>query len=494
MKADARKVADAADAAAEGRLPADPFVNGERIIVDGEPLPLTDSGNAERLIRLHGDDLRFCPLMRKWFAWDGARWRLDNLAQVERWAKEAVRSISAEAARAEDSKPLLRHALRSESGKARREVVSLASAEEGIAVLPEQLDADPLLLNVINGTLDLRTLKLREHRRSDLITKIAPVEFTPEAECPRWEAFLRTVTKGDPTLMAFLQRAAGYAITGDIGAHVLFFLHGAGRNGKGTFVNTLLGMLGDYAVKVPTEILLARKGERHPTTLTLLHGRRFAICNEANEGRKFDLAVLKDLTGGDQITAHRMREDDWSFWPTHKLFLTANSKPRVPENNAAVWERMMLVPFEVEIPRAERDPTLLAKLKAEWPGILAWAIRGLAAWREAGEGRNGLGVPARVEMATESYRVEEDVIGAFVEERCLLLPTAKVPKPELYKEFSRWSEQNAEATLSKHDFNGRVAQLPGVDGSDKLRTGKARLWHGIGLRAAPMQTETEARA
>jgi putative DNA primase/helicase len=455
-----------------------------------EPLPLTDSGNAERLIRMHGGDLRFCPLMRKWFTWDGTRWRLDNLAQVERWAKGAVRAIAGEVEREEDEKKraaLLRHALRSESGKARREMVSLAAAEAGIAVLPEQLDTDALLLNVVNGTLDLRTLELREHRRGDLITKIAPVEFNAKAECPLWEEFLRTVTKDDPTLIDFLQRAAGYAITGDVGAHVLFFLYGGGRNGKGTFVNTLLAMLGDYAVKVPTEILLARKGERHPTTLTMLQGKRFIVCNEVNEGRKFDMAALKDLTGGDPITAHRMREDDWTFWPSHKLFLTGNSRPRVPENSAAAWERITLVPFEVEIARDKRDPNLFGKLREEWPGILTWAVRGLEKWREAGEGRQGLLIPTRVEEATDGYRVDEDVIGAFVEDRCVLIPTAKVAKPDLFKEFRRWSEENGEPLLGKGEFNARIANLSGVGG--KTRTGKARFWTGIAIRTAPMQTE-----
>jgi len=460
-------------------------------------LPLSDLGNAQRLVRLHGDDLRYCHPWGAWLAFDGARWKVDDTAQVERFAKGAVRSIAKEVEDAKDEKEatkLLSHALKSQQVQRHRAMIDLARSEDGIPVLPALLDADPMLLNVANGTIDLRTGELRPHRREDLITKLAPVDFDPDAQCPMWTEFLRRIMNGDESLIGFLRRAAGYALTGDVGAHVLFFFHGAGRNGKTTFVNTLFGLLGDYAVKVPTEILLAKRGERHPTTLTMLAGARFVSCNEANEGRKFDLAVLKDLTGGDMITAHRMRENDWTWRPSHKLFFTANSKPRVTESSTAVWERMMLVPFAVEIPRDERDPHLLEKLKSEWPGILAWAVRGCAAWRAEGEGRKGLGVPAPVEDATSAYRVEEDVIGSFVEDRCVLLPTARVSKPELHKEFLRWATDNSEPPLGKHEFNARVAMVPGVDGTG--RTGKARLWTGIGIRTAPTQTEMreEARA
>ncbi len=484
---------DATDLAAEGTLEANPFTSAVPL---DEPLPPTDLGNAQRLVRLHGADLRHCHPWGSWLPFDGMRWKVDDTAQVERWAKNAVRSIAEEAAQATDdkeAKKLLGHALKSQQAQRHRAMIDLARSEEGIPVLPAQLDADPMLFNVQSGTLELSTGRFREHRREDLISKVAAVRYDASATYPAFAKCLERIIP-DADVRGYLQRAFGYCLTGDVSAQVLFFAHGGGANGKSTLLNAILRLWGDYATRAPSELLLASRGDRHPTEKTVLHGRRLAVCYEANEGRKFDLAVVKTLTGGDPITARGMRQDFWTFPPQHKLWLAANAKPVVAANDEATWRRIQCIPFEVTILEEERDPALPEKLAAELPGILNWALVGCREWLQAGGGKKGLGEPPKVREATESYRIQEDTIGAFVADRCVVLPTARAAKPELYKEFKTWAEDNGEPALTKHEFNARIAQIPGVDGD--VRTGKARLWRGIGLRTAPVQTEInpEARA
>ncbi len=216
-----------------------------------------------------------------------------------------------------------------------------------------------------------------------------------------------------------------------------------------------------------------------------------AVCQEIKEGRRFDLGTLKSLTGRDPITARRMREDNWTFLPTHKLWLAANNQPRVPENDEATWRRILLVPFSVTIPEAERDPGLSRRCAQEAPGILAWAVRGLLDWRSAGEGRKGLGAPEPVTSATAAYREQEDMLGAFLRDRCVLVSTASIAKGELYEEFQKWCEANREAAMAKRNFIARVDRLAGVtDGKVNSNRG----WRGIGILGAPQQNDLQVGA
>jgi putative DNA primase/helicase len=224
-------------------------------------------------------------------------------------------------------------------------------------------------LNVQNGTLDLKTGELLPHRQEDLITKLAPVDYDPAADCPRWEAFLHRVMAENNDLVRFLQRAAGYALTGDVSEHALHFLYGTGRNGKGTFLETFLAILGDYATTVDANLLVAKRNDDHPTGLTDLDGRRFVATQEVEDGRRMAEALVKKLTGGDLIKARRMRENNYEFDPVHKLFLAANHKPEIRGTDEAIWSRIMLVPFEVFIPPVERIRNLKNILVTFFPHI-----------------------------------------------------------------------------------------------------------------------------
>ena len=329
------------------------------------------------------------------------------------------------------------------------------------------------LLNVENGTVDLRKGELREHRRADLITKLAPVEYDPGAQAPTWEAALERLLPSHD-LRTFFQRFVGYCLTGDTSEQVLVFLHGLGANGKSTIINALLDVLGDYGQQAAPELLTV-KGYSHPTELADLKGARLVASIEVEEGKRLAESLVKQLTGGDRIKARRMREDFWEFEATHKLLLAANHKPVVRGTDHAIWRRIKLVPFNVTIPEHEKDKKLPEKLHAERAGILAWAIRGCLDWQQ-----NGLGESEEVSMATADYRREMDVLAAFMEECCVLSEDVHAEATPLYNVFRKWCVTAGEPEKSQTRFGSMLRDRGFKDG--KHSQTRRKLWRGIGLR------------
>lgn len=396
-----------------------------------------DIGNAERLVAQHGQDLRYCVGLG-WFAWDGKRWRHEDTGEEVRRAIVTVRSIADEAAKieAEDQRTAV-EAWGKKSGGAERvgAMVRLAKSHAGIATTPAALDADPWLLNVGNGTLDLRTGELVPHRRDTLATKLAPVSYVPSAACPRWMQFLEE-TQPDVVVRSFLQRLIGYSLTGVIREHVLPIHYGDGRNGKGVFINTILAVLGGYGAAPQASLLMAKPGaEEHPTGLTMLLGCRLAAISETKQGQSIDVALVKQLTGGDPVTARRMRENFFTFDPTHKLMLSTNHRPGIRETKDAIWSRVMLIPWLVSF-KGREDFALTDKLKTELEGILAWAVRGCLQWQAV-----GLLPPASVLAATKSYREDQDTFGDFLTEKCILESDAKVTRKALRLAYETWAKE-----------------------------------------------------
>ena len=453
-------------------------VNGRRLEAVGadrlRDMRMTDIGNARRFVREHRDDLRYVPGLG-WHAWDGKRWRYDDDGEVLRRAGRTVGTLLAEAIEEPDTE-LREHAKASASRRRLEAMVALAAVERPVIARVDELNADPWLFTCANGTLDLGTGTLREHRRGDLITKLAPVAYDREATCPTWDGFLATIFAGDEELIAFLQRAAGYSLTGLSREHVLLFCHGPGANGKTTFLRTLQRVAGEWAIQAEPDLLLAKRSETHPTGLADLFGVRLSVCVEVDEGRRFAESLVKLLTGGDKLRARRMRQDFFEFEPHHTIWLGANHKPTVRGTDNAIWRRIKLVPFTVTIPPNEQDSELLDKLAAELPGILAWAVRGAIKYAE-----NGLTAPAVVEAATTAYRNEQDVLGAFFEDRCLLDPGAEVKASDLYSAYTAWCEAAHEHVLRRRDFGLRLGEL----GFEPHKGAKgSRWWRGIGLSEA----------
>ncbi len=360
----------------------------------------------------------------------------------------------------------------------------IAMAKSDLAIGPEELDTDPWLFNVENGTIDLRTGKMREHRKEDFITKLAPVVFDPAATCPRWEKFLRTIFQGKEDLVGYVQRLVGCCLTGVVEEHMLPFLYGTGANGKSTLCETVLKLMGpDYAMKAAPDLLMAKRGETHPTDRADLFGKRFVACIETEEGRRMAEALTKELTGGDRVRARRMREDFWEFTPTHHVWLAGNHKPAITGADHGIWRRVKLIPFDVVIPEDQQDKKLPAKLVAELPGILNWAIAGCLAWQ-----RDGMQEPEIVRAATAEYSTEMDEVGQFIEEHCELGPDLMAPATELYEAFLK---QTGNTRISQQTFGSRLRQKGFERGRITSGVNKAKHgWRGLRLRS---DADREAR-
>jgi putative DNA primase/helicase len=464
------------------RGPAIPSGNGSKPPIGAVLTPhhTTDVGNGARLVARHGRDLRFSHPWKTWLVWDGSRWTEDKTGEVMRRAKDTVASIYAEAAQApneEARKALASWAGRSESVQRLKAMIESAQSEAGVAVLPENLDADPWLLNVENGTLDLRTAELRERRREDLITKLVPVSYDPDAQCPRWLAFLGEIMAGKQALVAYLQRVLGYCLTGRTSEQCFWILHGTGANGKSVLVNTMRALSGDYAEQTPATTFMARRDQAGTNDLAKLRGARFVSAIESEDGQRLAEGLVKQLTGEDALTVRFLFQEFFTFKPAFKVVLATNHRPTIRGTDPAIWRRVRLVPFSVTIPADQQDRELGTKLLEELPGILAWAVEGCQQWLEDGSLRD----PPEVLAATADYRAEQDRLADFIAECCVEGPGQTAPAGELYSAYREWSERAGEKPASQKWFGQRLKER-GHNNDARLPSGR-KAWRGVGLRA-----------
>lgn len=436
----------------------------------------TDLGNAERLVQRHGQDLHYVYAWKKWLVWDGKRWRPDETGEVERMAKATVRAIYQEAADDldPDNRPkVAAWAKASEHHSRIKAMIELAKSEPGVAVLPSELDTNPMELNLLNGTLHLGAKALFEHRRDSLITKLAPVEWNPEAKSETWDDFLRQILPDEPD-RSYLQRIIGYALTGDVREQTLFVFFGFGSNGKSTVMEAVRSMLGDYAQQASSELFLVKRPGAIPTDVARLQGARFVTASETEDGSRLAEAQIKQLTGGDRVTARRLYADPTEFDPTHKLFLTTNHKPQVRGNDEAMWRRIRLFPFSVTIKDADRDDALPATLRRPHilAAILRWAVEGCDEWQ-----RIGLGTSPNVVKATAEYREESDVFGQFIEDVCSVGLDHRVRTGDLYDAYKDWAKENGYAPMTAKSFGLKLKERF----FEPCKLGKARGWRGLTL-------------
>lgn len=435
---------------------------------------LTDIGNGERLAYYHGDKLRYVPQWG-WLAYTGRKWERSD-GEARRLAKDTVRIIYGEAAALSDDdkrKAVASWALRSESEGRLGAMLTMAQSETAIEAKPEWFDGNPMTLNVTNGTLDLHTGELYAHRACDLSTRLAGTHFDPSAQCPQWLAFLEKIFDGNQALIAFIRRAVGYSLTGETSEQCLLFCYGTGANGKSTFLETVRALLGDYGQQADFSTFLAGQDDAGARPdIARLAGVRFVSAIEAGEGKRLAEAVVKQLTGGDTVAARYLYKEHFEYKPSFKLWLAANHKPIIKGTDHAIWRRIRLIPFTVTIPEAEQDGTLPAKLKAELPGILAWALQGCLDWQA-----NGLQTPGVVKEATATYRAEQDVIAAWLADCCVTEPGAAATARELYASWKTWCEANGEREGTQRALATRLTERGFTSSRDK----HSRNWDGIGL-------------
>ena len=414
-------------------------------------------------------DLRFVPLWGKWLRWDGARWRDDTMLMAYDRARKVVRQHAVELGGLGSNRPDA--AIKLASAKTVAAVERLARSDQTLAVSNDIWDLDPWFLNTPDDVAVLSTGDPRPHDPLLYMTKLTAV--SPEGDCPLWCAFLIRVTDGDNELQAYLQRVAGYCLTGCTCDHAMFFFYGTGANGKGVFLNTLRAIWADYAVVAAMETFIETTGERHPTDLAMLRGARLVIAQETEKGRHWAEAKIAALTGGDPIRARFMRQDYFEYVPQFKLVIAGNHKPTLKTVNEAIRRRINMIPFTVTIPEAERDPHLMEKLKAEWPGILRWAVEGCLEWQ-----RIGLAPPPAVRDPTAHYLAEEDAFACWIEDCCVTGKQQWGIGDRLWRSWKTWAEGNNEKPGGRKTF----AQTMAANGYTASTSQNVRGYAGIDLK------------
>ena len=462
-----------------GELPAVEIRSTKELkaaIQEMDPLDLrlpesrTDVANGRRLVKDHGQDLKYCHPWQKWIVWDGKRWKVDDTDESRRRAIAVADAIWVEMrempkADIDDATygKIQNHCKYSSSAAGIAKALECAAAEPGAQILPKQLDADPWLLNCENGTVDLRTGELQEHKRENLLTKISPTNFNIDAESPAWEKFLSDVF-GSEELIGYIRRLCGYWSTGIIREQMLPVLFGTGSNGKTTFLNAITQALGnDFCMKAPADFIMHKRNDAHPTDKADLFGKRLVICSETDDGKRLAESMVKELTGDEAIRARRMREDFWEFDPTHKIILVTNHKPMIRGTDHGIWRRIRLIPFARQFwnphkgeegpPELVQDDTLKDRLEMEMAGILVWIVRGCIEWH-----RDGEQTPNEVDDQTKDYRSSQDVLGAFITERCDVDHQRVVQSSDLYKSYRKWTDDNGEYTVNQRQFGLSMAE------------------------------------
>jgi putative DNA primase/helicase len=435
---------------------------------------LDDIGNARRFVAQHASEFRFVSTLHpQWLIWDGRRWIGDTRQRHLEAAKATADQMLKDATTPEE-RTAARQARRLERLRA---MLALAQSDPAIARQANEFDSDPWLLNVGNGTIDLRIGDLRPHDRGDLITLLAGADYDPDAPTPVWNQFLERVLP-NLELHAYTQRLHGLAAVGLTLEHVLPVFHGSGANGKTTFVNAVKTAFGEYAHEAPVATLIgsARPGNATPD-LADLRGRRLVTVSETREDGRLGVERVKALTGGDEITARYLYRQPFTFKPTHVVVLQTNHRPRIRDDGHAIWRRLKLVPFEATIPENEQRKELGQELAAERDGILAWIVQGALDYAQ-----HGLAEPEIITHATAAYRREEDLLIEWIEECCELDPGAWTATSELRESFAAWAKANGAEAISSTAFAARLRARSDLDVTPERHPSGARGWRGLRLR------------
>lgn len=417
---------------------------------------LNDTGNAVRFGARHAGEVIYVPSLG-WHVWNLVRWSRDGEGKVMELAKQVARDIFKEAAVISDDSLLKRvgqHATASLKAANLEAALKLARSLPELVVGVDKLDSHDMLLGVANGVIDLSTGNLLAVQQDLLITRHSPVVFDAEATCPQFLAFLDQVTGRDKRLMDYLQRVVGYALTGSTGEQCLFFLYGSGANGKSVFLNVVKEVLGnDLASQTPSETLMVKRSGG-TNDIARLQNVRAVIANEVEDGTLLAEGLVKQMTGGERLTARFHYQEFFEYMPKFKLFIAGNHMPVIRGRDNGIWRRIRLIPFTVTIPKAEQDAHLQTKLRAELPGILNWAIKGCSEWQ-----KTGLAEPELISDAVDAYREEMDVLGAWQRDCCKVGPLLETKASDAYQSYRHWSEQNGYRPMANGNFGRDLAVI-----------------------------------
>ena len=439
------------------------------------PARITEVTLAECFAQEHGERFRFVPETGRWFALDKATGRWGEAAGSEVQALKAlIRNLMVAAIHMEPerSQGAMRSLEKMQCRRALFNVLDLARYE-GMDMPLAGFNADRWLLPVQNGVIDLKTGKIRDTRPDDYISRCLPVSFQESARCPQWEAFVAWAMKGSPAMVSFLQKAVGLSLCGAVLFHVFFFLFGTGRNGKSTFLNVLVALLGPLHRRLPSSSLMIGGNGGIPNDIARLVGARLVTASEVAESARLNEGLLKDLTGGDVITARHLHKEFFDFYPELSLWIAGNHRPVIRGTDTGIWRRVLMIPFSNSLREEEVDPRLTEKLESELPGILNWAISGFLAAQ-----RDGLNPPDEVRAATDEYRSEQDLVGMFITDCCVTGTGNSVRAAELYREYQRWATDSGLRPVSQVRLAGVLLER----GFSKSRSRAGVEYHGIRIR------------
>jgi putative DNA primase/helicase len=445
-------------------------------IDESDQITLTDDGNARLLVKHHGDDLKYVHEWGKWLQWDGSRWSTDereNIIAIARGIPEHIRQSAANILDDDARKKVESWANASRNVNRIKAMPVLARADERVKIAADMLDADPWSFNVPNGTINLRTGGISGgHDKTDLITKLSPVNYQPQAQSPLWDSYLTTIFDGDLEMIDFVQRCVGYSLTGLTTEQVFFILHGPQGTGKTTFIETLRAIFGEYSKNAdPSTFMQKQKSGRATPEIARLQGARFVSSSETEENERLATGVVKRLSGNTRMTASNLYAPDFEFDPVMKLWIDTNHKPRISATDDAVWARLILIPFEVELRHTVREiKGFPALLRTELPGILRWAVEGCLKWQI-----DGLARPDKVKNASQEYRDDSDALQLFIDEACLTAPDLTCTASTMYAAYSNWAREAGERPVNMRTFKVQLTER----GFESKRSATGQSWSGI---------------
>ena len=447
-------------------LRANKFVHGE--------MQFTDITNRDYFLKAFGNKIRYCLMWNKFLIWNGTCWEIDKKGKVEEDCVDFVHHMYRGLRVITDlqlQKDFEKHLIKSESFRRIQALVGLLKMSKDIKVSDEELDTDNYLFNVNGITLNLKNGKGFPPEPTNLITKRSKFIYDKDAKCPTWDMFLLQIFNKDTDLIRFVQKAMGYSLSGDVREQCLFILWGTGANGKSTFLNVLQELFGDYACTTGTETFMKKTSEQS-NDLARLKGIRLVTTTEVEQGKALSESLIKQITGGDEITARFLYGEYFSFKPTFKIFMATNHKPKIRGADNGIWRRIKMIPFTVTIPAEQRDKTLTEKLIAENSGILNWLIQGYALWR-----KEGLNEPEAIRDANEEYRMDMDAVGTFVND-CFDLDASmrwRLPNQMLYQTYIKWCNANNERVMSQKWLTMRMSEK----GFKRMVSNTGRIWLGL---------------
>lgn len=436
-----------------------------------------DTGNGERMFDYFGNILKYSYVDRRWLYYRDGKWNYDNIGEVHRIADAALTVMKKESVFFEEHEggiyydDFKKHLKRTRSTNAKNAMIK--ELEHHVPILPKNMDMDKMSVNCKNGIIDLHTGELRKHDINKFMTKMLNIELPENADPPSlWLNFLSDIFNGDRELIRYIQKAVGYSLSGSTSEQCAFFLYGTGRNGKSTFLEIIRYILGDYAANIQPETIMVKSSQSSASSdIARLKGVRFVTSVEPNEGMRINEGLLKQLTGGDVVTARKLYGDEFEFQPEFKLWMATNHKPIIRGTDTGIWRRIHIVPFTVSIPVEKVDRQLKYKLKKELPAILAWAVEGCLLWQN-----EGLSIPKAILDAVQGYRHEMDVISAFTDNCCITGGEAKAS--QLYSMYSEWAEENNEYRMSSTKF--------GIEMTKRFEKVKKRDgWYYSGITISP---------